>query len=139
MSEEEIKKFKELLKEEINRVIKINDLSSTYVPIYILETLLNYIEQLENKVKELEEMVMEKDLEIMGKETYIKEEMKEIIEHYYTANEDCIPKQEIQDKIDEYEELLKDFEQTDNTGRFKREKSRDFDKKIALEELLKGE
>lgn len=45
----------------------------------------------------------------------------------------------IKDKIEELEENLKDFEQTDNTGRFSREKSRDYDKKEVLEELLKGE
>ena len=45
----------------------------------------------------------------------------------------------IKEKIEELEENLKDFEQTDNTGRFSREKSRDYDKKEVLEELLKGE
>ena len=43
---------------------------------------------------------MEKDLEIIGKEEYTKASMKEIIEQYYTANEDCITKQRIEDIID---------------------------------------
>ena len=43
---------------------------------------------------------MEKDLEIIGKEEYTKASMKEIIEQYYTANEDCITKQRIKDIID---------------------------------------
>ena len=48
-------------------------------------------------------------------------------------------KNKIKEKIEELEENLKDFEQTDNTGRFSREKSRDYEKKEVLEELLKGE
>lgn len=43
---------------------------------------------------------MEKDLEIIGKVEYTEASMKEIIEQYYTANEDCITKQRIEDIID---------------------------------------
>lgn len=50
--------------------------------------------------EELKNEVMEKDLEIIGKEEYTKASMKEIIEQYYTAKEECIPKQRIKDIID---------------------------------------
>lgn len=50
--------------------------------------------------EELKNKIMEKDLEIIGKEEYTKASMKEIIEQYYTANEDCITKQRIKDIID---------------------------------------
>ena len=43
---------------------------------------------------------MEKELEIIGKEEDTKASMGEIIEQYYTANEDCIAKQRIEDIID---------------------------------------
>ena len=51
--------------------------------------------------EELKNEVMEKDLELIGKEEYTKASMGEIIEHYYTANEDCIPISVIQNKIEE--------------------------------------
>lgn len=59
----------------------------------INEVLLKENEELKNKI-------MEKDLEIIGKEEYTKASMKEFIEQYYTANEDCITKQRIEDIID---------------------------------------
>lgn len=57
--------------------------------------------ELREQVKELEEENMQKDLEIIGKEEYTEANMKEIISQYYTANEDCIQKQKIKDKIEE--------------------------------------
>ena len=50
--------------------------------------------------KELKNKIMEKELEIIGKEEDTKASMGEIIEQYYTANEDCIAKQRIEDIID---------------------------------------
>lgn len=50
--------------------------------------------------EELKNKIMEKELEIIGKEEYTKASMGEIIEQYYTANEDCITKQRIEDIID---------------------------------------
>lgn len=52
------------------------------------------------KIKALEEENMQKDLEKIGIEEYTEASMKEIIEQYYTANEDCVPKQTIKDKIE---------------------------------------
>ncbi len=64
------------------------------------EILLNLIDKLQKENEELKNKIMEKDLEIIGKEEYTKASMKEIIEQYYTANEDCITKQRIEDIID---------------------------------------
>lgn len=66
----------------------------------ILDTLLNIIKKLQKENEELKNEVMEKDLEIIGKEEYTKASMKEIIEQYYTANEECIPVQKVKDEID---------------------------------------
>ncbi len=51
--------------------------------------------------EELKNEVMKKGLEIIGIEEHTKADMEEIIEQYYTANEDCISIQEIKDKIEE--------------------------------------
>lgn len=61
--------------------------------------------QADHKNKELEEEVMQKDLEIIGVEEYTKESMGEIIEHYYTANEDCIPVSLVEELDKEEQEL----------------------------------
>lgn len=73
-------------------------------------------ERLEEKevrlIKENEELknkIMEKELEIIGKEEYIKASMGEIIEQYYTANEECIPVQKIKDKIEEIKQEKKKY------------------------------
>lgn len=71
----------EILLSDYKRVLKIN------------EVLVKENEELKNEV-------MEKDLEIIGKVEYTEASMKEIIEQYYTANEDCITKQRIEDIID---------------------------------------
>lgn len=51
--------------------------------------------------EELKNKIMEKELEIIGKEEYTKASMGEIIERYYTANEECTPVQKVKDKIEE--------------------------------------
>lgn len=61
---------------------------------------INLIKRLQKENEELKNEVLEKDLEIIGKEEYTKASMKEIIEQYYTANEECISKQRIEDIID---------------------------------------
>ena len=47
-----------------------------------------------------------------------------------------VPKQKIKDKIEEYKELVVDFEKTDNTGRFKKQNCINYYKLEALKELL---
>lgn len=66
-----------------------------------LEIILNLIEKLQKENEELKNEIMEKELEIVGKEEYTKASMGEIIEQYYTANEDCITKQKIEKLIEE--------------------------------------
>lgn len=105
--EEDIKILKELgQKYYKNGEIKIKALSGAKY-IWALQNLLSdYKRVLEiNEVllkenKELKNKIMEKELEIIGKEEYTKASMGEIIEQYYTANEDCITKQRIEDIID---------------------------------------
>ena len=105
--EEDIKILKELgQKYYKNGEIKIKALSGAKYILALQNLLSDYKRVLEiNEVllkenKELKNKIMEKDLEIIGKEEYTKASMKEIIEQYYTANEDCITKQRIEDIID---------------------------------------
>lgn len=74
-----------------------------------------YTEKLENQIADLKSLNREKILEL---------------------KQNSIPKQVIKDKIEEYIEIIKDFEKTDNTGRFKRQNSIDYYKLEALHELL---
>jgi hypothetical protein len=71
------------------------------------EQLVKAIEHLIKAYKELEEKVMQKDLEIIGVEEYTKASIGEIIEHYYTANEDCISKSLVEEKIEELKEEIR--------------------------------
>ena len=83
--------------EELKRLLYRNELSQ-----YGKRKLINYYEQQEKDYKrvlkenkELKNKIMDKELEIIGIEEYTKASMGEIIEQYYTANEDCIAKQRI--------------------------------------------
>ena len=119
-----------------------------------IDTVLNYIKELEEtlkctqnswyndtkKIQELEEEIKQKDmeheLELIGKEEYTKASMGKIIEQYYTANENCISKQVIRDKI---EELRKEKLKYDNEIRiYTMRESFNFQEMI-LNELLEEE
>ena len=66
-------------------------------------------EQLEianSKIQELEEENMQKNLEIIGTKEYTEANMKEIIEKYYTANEDCILKQKVKQGLEDIEDYF---------------------------------
>lgn len=93
------------------------------------------IENLIQENKELKEKLEEKDmqheLELIGKEEYTKDAMGEIIEHYYTANEDCIPKSKVKEKIEKLEE---EFEYLGNDNKRVNKMSIEI-----LKELLEGE
>ena len=65
------------------------------------------IKELQKENEELKNKIMEKELEIIGKEEYTKASMGEIIEQYYTANEECIPVQKVKEKIEEIVEKIK--------------------------------
>ena len=86
------------------------------------------------KIKKLEEENMQKDLEKIGIEEHTEASMKEVIEQYYTANEDCVPKQKIKDKIEEYLKYDKKYKTYTRDGR--ENFSMEYFKAKALEELL---
>ena len=64
------------------------------------------------------------------------EKILNLIEKQQKEIENSISKNKIRDKIKELEEDLKDFEETDNSGRFKRENSRDYDKVLVLKSII---
>lgn len=72
----------------------------------VLATMQKQIEEKDKRIAELEEENMQKGLEIIGAKEYTEDNMRQIIEKYYTANEDCIPKQKIKNKIEEFENML---------------------------------
>ena len=92
--------------EYVNRAYDYNNYYSRYDLDCIQILLSDYKRVLEmNEVllkenEELKDKIMDKELEIIGTEEYTKASMGEIIEQYYTANEDCIAKQRIEDIID---------------------------------------
>lgn len=79
-----------------------------------IEHILSTYKRVLKENEELKNEVMEKDLEIIGKEEYTKASMKEIIEQYYTANEECIPIQKVKDKIEELKKKVEEL--TDEKG-----------------------
>lgn len=94
---EAIKTMEHWIEYEKNNKEKINRADEL---INIQQTILSAYQEVLKENEELKNAVMEKDLEIIGKEEYTKASMKEIIEQYYTAKEECIPKQRIKDIID---------------------------------------
>ena len=115
---------------------------------------IDLIEKLQKENEELKNKIMEKDLEIIGKEEYTKASMGEIIEQYYTANEDCIKKQRIEDIIDRIDYDIKKTKEiiSKNTNiyasyrkndyqivRLKAMNTKSLDIKKRLQELLESE
>ena len=94
--------------------------------------------------EELKNKIMEKELEIIGKEEYTKASMGEIIEQYYTANEDCITNQRIEDIIDRIDYDIKktkeiisnDQKNNYQITRLKAMNTKSLDIKKRLQELL---
>lgn len=97
--------------------------------------------------EELKNKIMEKELEIIGKEEYTKASMGEIIEQYYTAKEDCITKQRIEDIIDRIDYDIKktkeiisnDQKNNYQITRLKAMNTKSLDIKKRLQELLESE
>lgn len=97
--------------------------------------------------EELKNEIMEKELEVVGKEEYTKASMGEIIEQYYTANEDCITKQRIEDIIDRIDYDIKKTKEIISNGqknnyqitRLKAMNTKSLDIKKRLQELLESE
>lgn len=113
----------------------------------ILEHILSDYKRVLKENEELKNKIMEKDLEIIGKEEYTKASMKEIIEQYYTANEDCITKQRIEDIIDRIDYDIKKTKEIISNGqknnyqitRLKAMNTKSLDIKKRLQELLESE
>lgn len=101
MTEEEKKAIETLKSWKDYNIRNKNKLLEADKIIKVQETILNLINKLQKENEELKNEIMEKDLEIIGKEEYTKASMGEIIEKYYTANEDCVTKQKIKDKIED--------------------------------------
>lgn len=72
-----------------------------------IEHILSEREQDKKRIKELEAENMQKDLEKIGIKEDTEVNMKEIIEKFYTANEKCIPKQKVKDKIEKLRNDIK--------------------------------
>ena len=112
-----------------------------------IEHILSDYKKLQKENEELKNKIMEKDLEIIGKEEYTKASMKEIIEQYYTANEDCITKQRIEDIIDRINYDIKKTKEIISNGpknnyqitRLKAMNTKSLDIKKRLQELLESE
>ena len=100
------------IEDDIKKLNKFNEYENTVVlseeALYEIQDAIEHIlaerEQDKARIKELEEENMQKDLEKIGIEENIKADMKEIIERYYTANEECIPKQKVKDILNEIQE-----------------------------------
>lgn len=106
--EEDIKLLEEMIE---NANIENMDMNDCFGGEHIeaIEHILSDYKRVLKENEELKNEVMEKDLEIIGKEEYTKASMKEIIEQYYTANEECISKQIIKDKIEEIKQEKKKY------------------------------
>ncbi len=149
--EEAVKTMEHWVEYEKNNKDKINKADEL---IYIQETILSdYKRVLEiNEVllkenEELKNKIMDKELEIIGTEEYTKASMGEIIEQYYTANEDCIAKQRIEDIIDRIDYDIKktkeiisnDKKNNYQITRLKAMNTKSLDIKKRLQELLESE
>ena len=119
MSDEEKKAIETLKSWKDYNIRNKNKLLQADEIINVQEIILNLIEKLQKENEELKNEVMEKDLEIIGKEEYTKASMGEIIEQYYTANEDCISIQKIKYKIEELDEELEIMKVDNMYGRYK--------------------
>ena len=112
-----------------------------------IEHILSDYKRVLKENEELKNKIMEKDLEIIGKEEYTKASMKEIIEQYYTANEDCITKQRIEDIIDRIDYDIKKTKEIISNGRrndyqitrLKAMNTKSLDIKKRLQKLLESE
>ena len=149
--EEAVKTMEHWVEYEKNNKDKINKADEL---IYIQETIfsdykrvLEINEVLLKENEELKNKIMDKELEIIGTEEYTKASMGEIIEQYYTANEDCIAKQRIEDIIDRIDYDIKktkeiisnDKKNNYQITRLKAMNTKSLDIKKRLQELLESE
>lgn len=101
MKENNIERDIHLLESYSGMTHKMNDNQGRPKLDQAIEHILSDYKRVLKDNEELKNEIMEKELEIVGKEEYTKASMGEIIEQYYTANEDCITKQKIEKLIEE--------------------------------------
>lgn len=112
-----------------------------------LNTIKHGFKKLQKENKELKDEIMDKDLKIIGKEEYTKASMGEIIEQYYTANEDCVSKSKIEDIIDRIDydiKKTKEIISNDRRNNYQRVRlkamnTKSLDIKKRLQKLLESE
>lgn len=80
--------------------------------------------------------LMQENKELIIKFNDLKQENEYLNCIIQSDKDNYINKNLIKQKIKEYEYIVKDFELTDNSGRFKKERSIDYYKLEALKELL---
>ena len=90
-----------------------------------INIVLNIIEKQQKEIEKKEQRL------IITREAYDR-----VVLEVVDLEENSIPKEVIRERIKELEENVKDFEETDNTGRFTKEKCRDYDRLLELKELL---
>lgn len=147
MKENSIERDIHLLESYAGMTHKMNDNQGRPKLDQAIEHILSDYKRVLKENEELKNKIMEKDLEIIGKEEYTKASMKEIIEQYYTANEDCITKQRIEDIIDRINYDIKKTKEIISNGqknnyqitRLKAMNTKSLDIKKRLQELLESE
>ena len=92
--------------EIVKKYLNFNEICGTRNFKEALEMVFNRLKKKDKRKAELDVENMQKELEIIGAKEYTEDNMRQIIEKYYTANEDCIPKQKIKNKIEEFENML---------------------------------
>ena len=130
MSEEDLKIIQEFIEdfEKDNVILSIKGIRREKE----YKAIKNLIQENKELKENLEEKDMQHELELIGKEEYTKDAMAEIIEHYYTANEDCIPRSKVKEKIEEINKILDRNLLVDKLRNYFTAK------KEALQELLEG-
>lgn len=147
--EEAIKRCDELIKVKHSQWIGITNQNAIKTVLDNLEALCDMQRSADKEIenaKKINEEHQKINRELREKVIELEEINKELMNEYHKRVqekidlsqelEETISKQKIKDKIKEYEELVGDFEKTDNSGRFKRQNSIDFYKLEAFKELL---
>ncbi len=101
-----IKETIKIIERKIKEAEHYSDITGLYLTLdkELCNAFINILSDYKRVLKENEELknkIVEKEFEIIGTEEYTKASMGEIIEQYYTANEECIPVQKVKDKIEE--------------------------------------
>ena len=126
--EEDIKILEEYLDKQDRKFVSEHRLM-------ILQAVENLITRYKELQKQLEEKEMQHELELIGKEEYTKEAMGEIIENYYTANEDCILKSKLKDWIEQKRDYFDKELQKANSNKNEEIKERIWCASATLEDL----